>query len=417
MKSARESRDGLQPLELPALSAQPLVSVLMPNYNYGEFIGEAIESVLQQTYSYFELIVCDDGSSDNSRDVVERYQARDSRIKLLPQDNAGQGAAIYRAYAESKGELIFLLDADDLYLPEKLAIVVAAHLESPNAGLAIHKMQVIDGNHRKVGLIPAVSALPSGWHGPRISLTAPTFLPGFSPSSGISMHGAVAKEILPLLAGKRVYSDTMIQSVAPLITPILALDQVLAEYRVHGNNTSSTFTADRIRTIVATETEVWTSWRAYLISISERLPPDFVIPPEKPALMMRYALARIENDPAFKDFHRRAFEDGCYQSMPTRYKLYWKFSIVLPRWAFRPSLNTVFGHGYLKTILARTKYTLQDITGVLRSMLQNHFTRRWREFMRERERKRHRHGPCYEYGQQAASVREADSPEISRSKD
>jgi glycosyltransferase involved in cell wall biosynthesis len=373
MKSGGNSGNGLQPLQLPALSAHPLVSVLVPNHNYGEFIGEAIESVLRQSYSNFELIVCDDGSSDNSRVVVERYRAHDSRIKLLLQDNAGQGAAVYSAYAASKGELIFLLDSDDLYLPEKLGIVVAADLASPNAGLVVHKMQVIDGNHRKVRLLPAVSALPSGWYGPQISLTGPIMLAGFPPSSGISMHWAVAKAILPLLAGKRVYSDTMIQSVAPLVTPILALDQVLAEYRVHGNNTSSTFTADRIRTIVATETEAWAAWRAYLISISERLPPDFVIPTEKPALMMRYALARIENDPAFKDFHRRALEDGCYQSMPTRYRLYWKYSIALPRWAFRTSLNAVFGHGNLKTILAHIRHKVLAIRGFFLSIVQKPF--------------------------------------------
>jgi glycosyltransferase involved in cell wall biosynthesis len=373
MNSGRESRNGLQPLELTALSAQPLVSVLMPNYNYGEFIGEAIESVLRQTYSNFELIVCDDGSSDNSRVVVEAYQARDPRIKLLLQDNGGQGAAIYRAYAESKGELIFLLDSDDVYLPEKLEAVVAAHLASPNAGLAIHKMQVIDENRRKLRLIPSVSALPSGWLGPRMSLTAPIILFGSPPSSGMSMHRAVAKEILPLLAGKRIYSDTMIQSVAPLVTPILAVDQVLCEYRVHGNNTSTTFTADRIRTIVATETEAWAAWRAYLISISERLPPDFVIPPEKPALMVRYALARIENDPAFKEFHRRALEDRWYQSMPARYRLYWKYSIALPLWAFRASLNTVFGHGNLKTVAAGIKHKVLGIGGFFLSIVQKPF--------------------------------------------
>jgi glycosyltransferase involved in cell wall biosynthesis len=373
MNSGRDSRNGLQPLEIPPLSARPLVSVLMPNHNYGEFIGEAIESVLRQTYSNFELIVCDDGSTDNSRVVVEGYQARDARITLLVQDNGGQGAAIYRAYSESKGELIFLLDSDDIYLPEKLAAVVAAHLASPNAGLAIHRMQVIDWNRRKVRLTPAVGTLPSGWYGPRLSLTAPTLLPGFSPSSGISMHRAVAEAILPWLAGKRIYSDTMIQSVAPLVTPIAAIDRVLCEYRVHGNNTSTTFTANRLRTIVATETEVWAAWRAYLIGMSERLPPDFVIPPEKPALMMRYALARIENDPAFRDFHRQALQDDWYQSMAARYRLYWKYSILLPLWAFRASLNTVFGHGNLKTIVAGIRHKVLAIGGFFLSIVRKPF--------------------------------------------
>jgi glycosyltransferase involved in cell wall biosynthesis len=373
MKSCRDSRKELQPLELPALSAHPLVSVLMPNYNYAEYIGEAIESVLRQTYSNFELLVCDDGSTDNSRVVVEEFQARDARIKLLLQDNGGQGPAIYRAYAESKGELIFLLDSDDVYLPEKLETAVAAHLASPDAGMVIHKMQVIDGNRRKLRLIPSVSALPSGWLGPGISLTAPIILFGSPPSSGISMHRAVAKEILPLLAGKRIYSDTMIQSVAPLVTPIAAVDRVLCEYRVHGNNTSTTFTANRMRTIVATETAVWAAWRAYLISISERLPADFVIPREKPALMMRYALARIENDPAFRDFHRQALEDDWYQSMPARYRLYWKYSIHLPLWAFRVSLNTVFGHGNLKTIVAGTRHKVLAVGGFFLSILQKPF--------------------------------------------
>ena len=373
MKSGRESRKGLQPLELPPLSAQPLVSVLMPNHNYAEYIGEAIESVLRQTYANFELLVCDDGSTDNSRDVVETYQARDSRIKLLLQDNGGQGAAIYRAYAESKGELIFLLDSDDVYLPEKLEAAVAAHLASPNAGMVIHKMQVIDENRRKVRVIPSVSAMPSGWLGPGISLTAPIILFGSPPSSGISMHRAVANEILPLLAGKRIYSDTMIQSVAPLVTPIVALDRVLCEYRVHGSNTSTTFTANRMRTIVATETAVWAAWRAHLISISERLPTDFVIPREKPDLMMRYALARIEDDPAFRDFYRRALEDRWYQSMPARYRLYWKYSIFLPLWAFRASLNTVFGHGNLKTIVAGFRHKVLAVGGFFLSMVQKPF--------------------------------------------
>src|SRR3954471_8197915 len=69
----------LAPLTLPRLSARPLVTVLMANYNYAQFIGAAIESVLQQSYENFELIVIDDGSRDGSADVIRRYAQRDSR--------------------------------------------------------------------------------------------------------------------------------------------------------------------------------------------------------------------------------------------------------------------------------------------------------------------------------------------------
>jgi glycosyltransferase involved in cell wall biosynthesis len=72
----------LQPIELPKLPENPLVSILIANYNYEKYIGETIESVLSQTYPNWEAIVCDDGSKDNSREVIETYVQKDSRIKL-----------------------------------------------------------------------------------------------------------------------------------------------------------------------------------------------------------------------------------------------------------------------------------------------------------------------------------------------
>jgi len=73
------------PIALPPLSVRPLVSVLLPNYNYARFLPHAIESVQAQSYDNWELLVCDDGSTDNSCEVAERYSRLDRRITVLRQ--------------------------------------------------------------------------------------------------------------------------------------------------------------------------------------------------------------------------------------------------------------------------------------------------------------------------------------------
>ena len=97
-------------------SVNPLVSVIIGNYNYGRFISEAIESALNQTYKNFELIVVDDGSTDNSREIIESYG---DKLTAIFQENGGQGRAFNAGFAVSKGEIICFLDSDDYYYPEK----------------------------------------------------------------------------------------------------------------------------------------------------------------------------------------------------------------------------------------------------------------------------------------------------------
>ena len=130
----------LKPIELSPLPTRPLVSVLMANYDYGRYIGEAIESVLAQTYQQFELIVCDDGSTDNSREVIEQFVSRDSRVRLVSKENGGVASALNAAYAASTGEIICLLDSDDLFHPEKLKKVVEAFRKFPHSGFCVHRI-------------------------------------------------------------------------------------------------------------------------------------------------------------------------------------------------------------------------------------------------------------------------------------
>lgn len=109
-----------------------LVSVIIPNFNYAQYLGEAIESALGQTYSNLEAIVVDDGSTDNSQEILERYA---DRVTIIQQSNSGVCVARNRGVAESKGEFIAFLDADDVWLPSKIEKQVRAFEESPNAGI------------------------------------------------------------------------------------------------------------------------------------------------------------------------------------------------------------------------------------------------------------------------------------------
>ncbi|MDE7166614.1 MAG: glycosyltransferase family 2 protein [Bacteroidaceae bacterium] len=103
--------------------SQHLVSVIMPMHNSEKFVGKAIESVMEQTYPHWELLVVDDGSTDRSCDVVRAYANRDRRIQLLINDKPTGMPVAPRNYGieRAKGDFIAFLDSDDMWLREKLA--------------------------------------------------------------------------------------------------------------------------------------------------------------------------------------------------------------------------------------------------------------------------------------------------------
>ncbi len=117
------------------------VSVVIPTYNYGRFIADAIESVLGQTVAPTEIIVVDDGSTDDTEAVVRGFGGR---IKYIRQENAGVCAARNRGVAESSGDLIAFLDADDIWEPTKLEKQIAKFASDPAIGLVHCGMREYD---------------------------------------------------------------------------------------------------------------------------------------------------------------------------------------------------------------------------------------------------------------------------------
>lgn len=118
----------------------PTVSVMMPAYNAAEFIGAAIDSVLAQTFEDWELVVVDDGSKDETAQIVRGYT--DRRIRLIQQANAGEAAARNAALDHAQGELLAFLDADDEFLPQHLTETV----KCLQGNLQIDAVYT-DGNH------------------------------------------------------------------------------------------------------------------------------------------------------------------------------------------------------------------------------------------------------------------------------
>src|SRR4051794_8903868 len=99
------------------MKAEPLVSVVMPSFNQDTYIELAIRSILAQDYRQLEVIVADGGSTDHTVSILERYQARDRRLRWFSRNDRGPAHAVNDAIAAARGTLIGWLNSDDLYLP------------------------------------------------------------------------------------------------------------------------------------------------------------------------------------------------------------------------------------------------------------------------------------------------------------
>lgn len=136
-----------------------LVSIITPSFNCAEFIGETIESILAQTYQNWELLITDDCSTDNSRDVIEQYAARDPRIKLLRlEKNSGAGIARNKSISEALGRFIAFCDSDDRWLPAKLERQLEAMAQSGKK-VCYSSYYTCDENGNNTGIVVAYKTI------------------------------------------------------------------------------------------------------------------------------------------------------------------------------------------------------------------------------------------------------------------
>lgn len=114
----------------------PLVSIILPSYNYASFIADAVASVLQQTHSHIEVIIVDDGSTDDTADVAAGLVKQDDRVVYIRQGNQGPSAARNTGIQQSKGEFILFLDADDIFHHQKIQAHLEHFVQVPDADIS-----------------------------------------------------------------------------------------------------------------------------------------------------------------------------------------------------------------------------------------------------------------------------------------
>jgi glycosyltransferase involved in cell wall biosynthesis len=215
------------------LKENPLVSILINNYNYGNFLREAIDSSLSQTYPFSEVIVVDDGSTDNSIEIITSYK---DQIVPVFKKNGGQASAFNAGFELAKGDIVIFLDSDDVLLPDIVQRVVSAFKSSSDVVKVQYRMQVVDVNGKATGEVmpPSSCIMPNGDLKTHI-LEFPDY--PWPPTSGNAFLATILRKILPMPEDVyRISADHYLNWLSIVFGSIASIDEVGALYRVHGKN-------------------------------------------------------------------------------------------------------------------------------------------------------------------------------------
>jgi glycosyltransferase involved in cell wall biosynthesis len=245
---------------------EPLISIVINNYNYEGFLGEAIDSALSQTYPNIEVVVVDDGSTDTSREVISSYG---DRIVPVLKSNAGQASCFNEGFKASTGEIIFFLDADDLFAPDKVQKTVDLWREKELIGLPImffNAFEAVDEQGSAIESITTSSVYPDwsalakirgdrytgGEHyffnGEMNLVCTPEQVYKFAsryrhipyigmPCSNMAISRTLASQVFPLPVNSfKTCADSFVGRVAAILGAVYSTNLKLTQYRIHGKN-------------------------------------------------------------------------------------------------------------------------------------------------------------------------------------
>lgn len=202
-------------------------SVIITNYCYGKFLEETIESVLNQSYPEWECILVDDGSTDNSREIIEKYcAAYPEKFRSVFKANGGQYSAFYEGFKISSGDIICTLDSDDLYFPEMLKRKMEMHDKFPDAGLCDTAITA-DNEHPYTNKRSDLD-----YHDLYVNYG---YLFPHGTTSSLSFSREVLEKILPLEGGEKFRGglDLILTRMVCAAAPVIVDNRVSGYYRIH----------------------------------------------------------------------------------------------------------------------------------------------------------------------------------------
>jgi glycosyltransferase involved in cell wall biosynthesis len=211
-----------------------MTSCLINSYNYGRFLRDAVDSALEQTPGFDEVIIVDDGSTDETLDLLENRYSGDCRVTVIAKDNGGQLSAFNAAFLASRGDILFFLDADDIYRPGYLKTVRRYYQEHPECDF-------LYCGYRKFGNLESEELSTTGDRDLGFSLirTLKTRVWLGNPTSCLSLRRTTAARILPLPLEDdwRIRADDCLIFGASLVGARKHyLARPLVDYRIHGDN-------------------------------------------------------------------------------------------------------------------------------------------------------------------------------------
>ena len=229
------------------IASPQLVSIVVNNYNYARFLTQCIDSALHQTYTAVEVVVVDDGSTDESRDVLRNFG---DRIKTVFKNNGGQGSAINAGFAASTGRIVIFLDADDALAPDAIERVVSGW--NPCIARLQYRLDCVNelGEPLGTSVGPNDGLRRLGALGVLIGPFAMA-----SPTSGNAFSRRALERILPMPESDwKICADAYLSTTSSLFGDVVSIPDALGMYRQHqSNNFSAGDSLETLRTMLTVD--------------------------------------------------------------------------------------------------------------------------------------------------------------------
>jgi glycosyltransferase involved in cell wall biosynthesis len=276
------------------MSQNPLVSIIVNNYNYGRFLPEAIDSALNQTYRNVEVIVVDDGSTDTSRQLICIYS---NQVISVLKENGGQASAFNAGFAQSQGQIIIFLDADDILKPDIVQRVVEVFQNNSDIAGVQYRLEIIDEKGQPTNTVIPPSYLPLPNRDLRGKVVELLNCSSWSPTSGNAFAASTLRRILPMPEALfRLSADYYLVRANAFCGPLKSLDGAGGYYRSHGTNNyyTSIVNLDQIRQQVSFTRAANTYIKRFAELLGIGYPDEAINVPDEIFLAQRIISCKLE---------------------------------------------------------------------------------------------------------------------------